>query len=711
MGHCISTDERLHHPESERNMHHSHAAPQCTGNDKGSYKATSQPRETEVDGENEMAKHAGCSSNVMETEGCKKEVGFENIVSKKDNVADSKSIVGLEDWSIPRSNRDPWKKYLKHEYWKELLASQHATKVNKGMDASGLAKGDVTSVSEDHPKVFAIFVSSTFTDTEEERNLLIEDVQPYLREVCSLFGYEFRFCEMRWGVRDEASEDHQTANLCIQELHRCQEESCGINFITLLCDKYGYCPFPSQIPKDEFEELISYFDDEANKQVVMKWFQLDQNKLEPEYVLQKISTDLVDYNSEDNEKRKKARDQWWAEFEIMQKALKIAASKLKCQERRKFYEISVTEFEVLNGLLDIDNPNQTTFMINRSISKMEENSKAKVAGKFIDIDWTTKSVNKESRESLLKLKEEKVPKILDSDQIKHYEIEWSENGIKKESHMAYLQNVTNTICEVVFNSMKQHFLSENAVTDTSRSLEDKLVNEIKQGAIILQKLTKDVMTRNKIVERIHGYCLKEESDENAKSLPLILHGESGSGKSTIVATVITQMINELTDNNAVVFRFIGTTQDSCNTKSLLSSLIQQFRAIRGLKHEESEIPDDHKMLAKVFKQELSGSLKVVIFLDALDQLSDADIITEIEWLPIELPSNVKMVISCAPSNGSSSVYFEYLRNNIDAKSFVGMENLDVKSGDMMLDKWLELDKRRLTMDQREVMTLTDCFDN
>ena len=708
MGHCISVNERLHHPESGRNAHGSHLTPQPAGSKEGSHEATSNPMEMAVRRDKEMLKDAASRSNVLETEDCKNEVGSENIISKEEEVADRKSIVCLEDWSIPRSNREPWKKYLKPDYWKELRANKHATKVNKEVDVSGLARGNVTSVSADHPKVFAIFVSSTFTDTEEERNLLIEDVQPYLREVCSLFAYEFRFCEMRWGVRDEASEDHQTANLCMQELHRCQEESCGINFITLLCDKYGYCPFPSQIPKDEFEELISYFEDETNKQVVTKWFQLDENKLKAEYVLQKISTILVDYNSEDNENRKKARDQWWSEFEIMQKALKIASSKLKCQERRKFYEISVTEFEVLNGLLEIDNPNQTTFMINRKISKIEENEKAKIVGKFIDIDWITKSVNKESRERLLELKSEKVPKVLDSHQIKHYEIEWSEMGINKESHMAYLQSITNTICEVVLNSMTQHFILEDAVADTSRSLQDKLANEVKQGAIILQKLTKGVLTRSEIVERIHGYCLKEGSGEETMSLPLIIHGESGSGKSTIVATVISHIIDELTDNSAVVFRFIGMTSDSGNTKSLLSSLIQQFRLIRGFEYKEGEIPYDHKILAKVFKheiKELSADLKIMIFLDALDQLSDVDIITEIEWLPTELPSNVKIVISCAPSNGSSSVYFEYLRNNVDAKSFIFMENLDVKNGGLMLDKWLEIDKRRLTMDQREVMLL------
>ena len=36
---------------------------------------------------------------------------------------------------------------------------------------------------------------------------------------------------MRWGVRDEATDDHMTSELCMKELKNCQKLSTGPNFI------------------------------------------------------------------------------------------------------------------------------------------------------------------------------------------------------------------------------------------------------------------------------------------------------------------------------------------------------------------------------------------------------------------------------------------------------------------------------------------------
>ena len=36
---------------------------------------------------------------------------------------------------------------------------------------------------------------------------------------------------MRWGVRDESTDDHSTMELCLKELKACQELSTGPNFM------------------------------------------------------------------------------------------------------------------------------------------------------------------------------------------------------------------------------------------------------------------------------------------------------------------------------------------------------------------------------------------------------------------------------------------------------------------------------------------------
>ena len=81
-------------------------------------------------------------------------------------------------------------------------------------------------------KVVRIFTSSTFTDMLMERNTLMEWVYPKIKEYCKeKHGLEFQVVDMRWGVRDEMTNEHMTTALCMNELKGCQIYSMGPNFI------------------------------------------------------------------------------------------------------------------------------------------------------------------------------------------------------------------------------------------------------------------------------------------------------------------------------------------------------------------------------------------------------------------------------------------------------------------------------------------------
>ena len=88
------------------------------------------------------------------------------------------------------------------------------------------------------------------TDTTVERNALMESVYPKLKDYCrERHGLEFQVVDMRWGVRDEMTDEHMTTvrrngrnlkedcsqlrpqALCMNELRGCQKYSMGPNFI------------------------------------------------------------------------------------------------------------------------------------------------------------------------------------------------------------------------------------------------------------------------------------------------------------------------------------------------------------------------------------------------------------------------------------------------------------------------------------------------
>ena len=59
--------------------------------------------------------------------------------------------------------------------------------------------------------------------------------------------------DMRWGVREEMTNEHLTSEICLQELTACQDTSIGPNFVYFGGQKYGYRPIPTFIPSEELK--------------------------------------------------------------------------------------------------------------------------------------------------------------------------------------------------------------------------------------------------------------------------------------------------------------------------------------------------------------------------------------------------------------------------------------------------------------------------
>lgn len=92
--------------------------------------------------------------------------------------------------------------------------------------------------------------------------------------------------------------------------------------------------------------------------------------------------------------------------------------------------------------------------------------------------------------------------------------------------------------------------------------------------------------------------------------------------------------------------------DSTAARPLLRSLCIQIRRVYG--KDPSEVANDFKTLCKQFLDDLRLAEQgepLFLFLDSLDQLTDEDNGRNLEWLPCELPSNVKVVVSTLPEEG------------------------------------------------------------
>jgi len=188
-------------------------------------------------------------------------------------------------------------------------------------------------------RTFRVFVSSTFEDLKDERDALQRVVFPRLRKLCEEKGARFQAIDLRWGVRAEASLDQKTMEICLREIERCQQTGIKPNFIVLLGDRYGWCPVPAMVDKDEFNTVLSHVADRGDGSLVRRWYDLDYNAVPPQYVLKP--------------RKEEYRD--WSEWEPIERrirdALRSGASNAGLATAGMVkYEASATHQEILRGL-------------------------------------------------------------------------------------------------------------------------------------------------------------------------------------------------------------------------------------------------------------------------------------------------------------------------------------------------------------------------
>jgi hypothetical protein len=158
--------------------------------------------------------------------------------------------------------------------------------------------------------------------------------------------------------------------------------------------------------------------------------------------------------------------------------------------------------------------------------------------------------------------------------------------------------------------------------------------------------------------------------------PLVILGESGSGKSALLANWALQYrekhsaslsyqkatplsppsqggdegeVKDFPKNDELlIMHFIGATPYSTDWAGMLRRIMGEFKRRLGI---QGEIPDKPDALRQAFANWLymaAAKGKVVLILDALNQLEDRDGAPDLVWLPPEIPPNVRLILSTLP---------------------------------------------------------------
>lgn len=563
-------------------------------------------------------------------------------------------------------------------------------------------------------KIVRIFTSSTFTDMSLERNCLMENVYPKIKEYCKeKYGLEFQVVDMRWGVRDEATDDHMTTELCMNEIKNCQRLSVGPNFVTFLGQKYGYRPIPTYIESNEFNKLCSALSELKMSEVdlLYTWYKEDTNAIPSTFILQPISSILIHFNNK-KEPELMAKDQstWWSTLSKLQKILRIAANYLhkhgKMNDEEKHnYIMSVTEREVINGVLKLKETRNTCLAYVRHISKINMTN-IKQVNKFVDlIDGG--DIDIEASNLLSDLRDKRLVNKIHPDNIIKFKLNWSDkDGLNEDEHYEYLIEFINHFYKNIIKLVRRAMRKEDS------SAFGKIVLEILQHSHTCNSVSKIFLGRTDELSTIREYITGIGADRFKR--PLILHGSGGSGKTSLLAKAASLSRNWI-GNKAkaiIILRFMGTTPDSSSVIPALTSICQQLSYNYTLEMEQ--LPDDLIPLMFYYKQLLINATidqPLLIFLDSVDALDGpSEVSLKLSWLTYELPDYVRIVVSTV-SDGSCEEY-AFLRKTMSKTDaiFIDVQTLDTTLAVDIISTMLKESSRTLTVKQWSIVndTIQQC---
>ena len=501
--------------------------------------------------------------------------------------------------------------------------------------------GDVHARIPNLSRIIRLFISSTFKDMSDERDKIMHVISPKLEKYCSSKGYILQIVDMRWGIFQSASNDQLTTDICLDEIRLAKELSNGPFFIAILSHRYGSRFSPRSISDTEFNLLLQHCD-EHGRNVLLSWYDIDQNNIPIVYNLKSLEDDSL-------------KSQWEkSDSKLVLKLLSDSAYAAKLNDEALIkYTRSVTELEIEEGIFQTTDCNFRCLAFFRQINVFHQLKTTlidpqfvDIVNKYVDMNQDTKEIDQSCQEMINNLTE-RIRGKLKKRNVKQFQVEINafadlmENKLENEIYENYLIEFTNLFERTVVNLVEANINKNEVLFHVLENYAD-LFHHLRFS----REKVKGFMGRHCFLNQIKSLLLDDELQY------IVIHGISGSGKTSLMAKLAEQLHEWFNPIDIVlVLRFIGTSEDSYNIQNLLSSIIKQLahRFDLIINHEELTPIDKLYNYFKKFLIEISrecnNEQKIFILLDSLDQLSPEYGGRELSWFPISLPKNIRLIVS------------------------------------------------------------------
>ncbi|HEY7391914.1 MAG TPA: ATP-binding protein, partial [Bryobacteraceae bacterium] len=376
------------------------------------------------------------------------------------------------------------------------------------------------------------------------------------------------------------------------------------------------------------------------------------------------------------------------------------------------FQASATEQEIWRGALGAANAREHVLVFFREIKNIAEFSTEPALRAFADldisghIDGTAQAAMQELKR---RLREQLGETFIFDDTDAHLRRSTNEKGDAvlevTPDHLTDLCNRVYVALEGIINRQIDVYWEESSAAGSSPDPTNR-----SQRALELERLEHQRFGTERAPE--HTFVGRERELEairdylsNDSRQPLVIHGASGCGKTALLA----RAAQKATGRWKPLIRYIGIHSRSSDIRSMLSSLCQELRQRHP---RDKELPGDVPDLIREWHEHLEASRAdepLVCFLDALDQLADADKARSLNWIPFEaLPNHVKLIVSCLsdrPAHDPAGEPFTALqRRGIVKRNFIELDALSLEEARIVFfDRWLPEVGRTLNDEQQQAI--------
>ncbi|MBN3281948.1 NWD2 protein, partial [Polyodon spathula] len=571
--------------------------------------------------------------------------------------------------------------------------------------------GNVLAISPHHVptgRSVRVFICCNPEDTEAERNSLREHVYPKLREFCrENYGIEFQVVDLYWGIEPAEWHSPELQRIRMRLLEECLRTSTGPCFV--VGEKYGSIRIPGEVESSEFEMILdAAVEATLDTRILEEWYCRDENAVPPAYYLKPKSEMLKnDHNAMDSTNNSQNDKTWQNISEEIKKIFKTAVSLLQKKGTMNNNQAKRFLCSAIEDELDFALGKQTPAFLKkcvcyiRKIANFDRHAKLPEMGRYMDTVVENDKVvrNQEAHERLIKLRDEFIPTVVASSNLRVYT-----SVTHCDMKLGYSQEVENHyvegLCKQFYEDMVdiiQATVQQNFDTET-----DPLYDEVLQHLSLCKTYASFYEHRCEALDVIHKYILPNKA---GRMNPLIVYGGPCTGKTLLLAEVAKQAYAWLqkemgpATDPVVIVRFLGSTEVGAELRSLLQSICEQIAInYRCLVHSNPHKVHDLKDLLVNLMNESSFHKPLIIILDAVEQLSDSDEARKLWWLPIHLPRSVRIVVSTLPNKHGILQKIRCLIHDED--NYVELTQRDRKMCSQILKHQLLKVKRKVTSGQQ-----------